>query len=77
MSHHQGREDLLKHDLIALLLVPGFYNKPKITFIINSELTVKGRTRIATLMDDAPSEAAMLSVESSFFQHPYYRARMS
>ena len=59
-SHRPGRGDRLVHASVAPLLEPVIMSDipTRQAFVMH---TVKGRTRIATLMDEAPSEAAMLN----------------
>ena len=58
-----GKEGLLVHDLFALLLAPEPSHQYEVGLysFYQMKLTVKGRTLIATLIEEAPSETAILS----------------
>ena len=60
MNHRRGREGLPVHVSIAQLLEPTKISHSAINRA-RARHTVKGRTLIATLMDEAPSVAAMMA----------------
>lgn len=61
-SHHRGRGDRLAHASIAQLLGPVTVSQTAINIAWTGH-TVNGRTLIATLIEEAPSEAAMIACE--------------